>query len=436
MEQNQLIAIVLVLGLALGAGAGYMLAPGETAPVDGDGQPTITVDKIPLSGTTVQLGRIADGAGSLETETPLIHEIIQPDINEYYETLGYDVEIEFLIDEGGNQAAVHLEKVQSFRSMDITTFIGGGYSSMAQAALSYCNQNDMLMWSTSSTSPLLAISEDNLFRLCPTDNLQAPAMAEMLWSYGIDAVLVIATGDAYGDGVYNIFETEYNDRGGVIIERIRYAVESTEFSNYLATGNDLLKPYIAEYGQEHVGVILVASSGATTMVTQAADFPELYGVVWFGTDGTSLSQTLIDDASEQSTHLKVLSTNASPGASAKYNDLDARYRALVGQQPGYYVTTHIDVAWILAQAVIDTQSSAGVDLIPTMDTIAYNYWGVSGWCRLNEDGDRYGSDYLIWGYGPNDAGETDNICYGVYKTTSGEVTWYADVLGYIPPGHN
>lgn len=435
MEQNQLIAIVLVLGLAIGGGAGYMLAPKEVVSENGDST-TVTVDKIPISGTTVQLGRIADGAGSLETVTPLTHELIEPDINAYYEKLGYDVEIEFLIDEGGGQAAVHLEKVQGFRSMDISTFIGGGYSSMAQAALSYCNENDMLMWSPSSTSPLLALGDDNLFRLCPTDALQAPAMAEMLWSYGIEAVLVIATGDAYGDGVYNIFESEYNERGGVVIERIRYAVESTEFSNYLATGNDLVKPYIEEYGQEHVGVILVASSGATTMVTQAPDFPELYGLVWFGTDGTSLSQTLIDDAGEQSTHLKVLSTNASPGSSAKYNKLDAEYRALVGQQPGYYVTTAYDISWILAQAVVDTQSSVGIDLIPTMDDICYNYWGTSGWCRINEDGDRYGSDYLIWGYGPNAEGVTDNICYGVYKTTSGEVTWYADVLGYIPPGHD
>lgn len=103
MEQNQLIALVLVLGLAVGAGAGYMFAPKEEIPVNGDGQQTITVDKIPLMGTTIQLGRIADGPGSLETGTPLMHDIIQPDLNAYYDTLGYDVDIEFLIDEGGNQ---------------------------------------------------------------------------------------------------------------------------------------------------------------------------------------------------------------------------------------------------------------------------------------------------------------------------------------------
>jgi branched-chain amino acid transport system substrate-binding protein len=318
--------------------------------------------------------------------------------------------------------------------MDINLIIGGRWSSMAQAALNYVDQNEMLLFSPSSTSPLLALEDDNLFRLCPIDTLQAPAMAEMLTSYGIDAVILIQTADAYGDGVYNIFETEYQDRGGVILERIRYAVESTEFSNYLQIADNIAADAIEQYGQEHVGVILVATSGSVTMVTQAPDFPNVYGIKWFGCDSTSLVQQMIDDATEPANHLKIFSTNASPGESAKYNDLDARYRSILGQQPGYYVTTTYDISWIIATAVLETQSLDANDVVPVIDDVAYNYWGASGWCRLNENGDRYGSDYLICGYGENAEGEVDNVCYGVYQSGTGEVIWYADVLGYVPPG--
>lgn len=434
MEQNQLLAIVLVVGLIIGGGAGFMLAPKNAVDPDGDGIQTVT--QAPLEGKTIQYGDLYATTSELETGVPLAEEIILKDINTMADQLGYDVTFEALIDQADGQAASHLEKIQGYKSMDVNLIIGGRWSSMAQASLSYVNQNNMLLFSPSSTSPLLAQTDDNLFRLCPIDSLQAPAMAEMLTSYGIEAVLIMQTADAYGDGVYNIFETEYQDRGGVILERIRYAVESSEFSNYLATGDEIVKDAIEEYGQEHVGVILVATSGAVTMVTQAPDFENIYSVKWFGCDSTSLVQQMIDDATDPANHLKIFSTNASPGESDKYNDLDSRYRSIVGQQPGYYVTTTYDISWIIATSVLQAQSTDADEVVPIIDDVAYNYWGASGWCRLNENGDRYGSDYLIWGYGETSEGVVDNVCYGMYDSKTGEVTWYADVLGYNPPGLN
>ncbi len=116
--------------------------------------------------------------------------------------LGMDTTIEFLIDDATGQAAVHLEKVQGYKSMDINVFIGGGWSSQAQAALSYCNDNDMLMWSSSSTSPLLAIADDNLLQdVSRLILIQAPAIAEMLVSHGIEAIVLIYRGDAWADGI-------------------------------------------------------------------------------------------------------------------------------------------------------------------------------------------------------------------------------------------
>jgi branched-chain amino acid transport system substrate-binding protein len=434
MEQNQLLAIVLVVGLIIGGGAGFMLAPKNAVDPDGDGIQTVT--QTPLEGKTIQYGDLYATTSELETGVPLAEEIILKDINTMADQLGYDVTFEALIDQADGQAASHLEKIQGYKSMDVNLIIGGRWSSMAQASLSYVNQNNMLLFSPSSTSPLLAQPNDNLFRLCPIDTLQAPAMAEMLTSYGIEAVLIMQTADAYGDGVYNIFETEYQDRGGVILERIRYAVESSEFSNYLATGDGIVKDAIEEHGQEHVGVILVATSGAVTMVTQAPDFENIYSVKWFGCDSTSLVQQMIDDATDPANHLKIFSTNASPGESDKYNDLDSRYRSIVGQQPGYYVTTTYDISWIIATSVLQAQSTDADEVVPIIDDVAYNYWGASGWCRLNENGDRYGSDYIIWGYGETSEGVIDNVCYGMYDSKTGEVTWYADVLGYNPPGLN
>ena len=291
----------------------------------------------------------------------------------------------------------------------------------------------MLMWSTSSTSPLLAISEDNLYRMCPTDLVQAPAIAAMLKSQGVEAIILIYRGDAWADGTVTYFEPNFVDNGGVILEKIRYAGESTEFSNYLQIAENIAKDAVAEYGEGKVAIELIAFAEFVTMVTQVEDYPTLYSLPWFGSDGTVLSQQAIDDAPLQSEHLKLYSTYAAPAESEVFANLYDRYFALVSQPFGYYSACSYDVGWILASTILESQSVDAVDLIPLQTPAAYRQWGASGWNRLNEDGDRYASNYQIWGYG--DLGDgVQNVVYGMYDSTLDMVTWEVDLLGYTPQG--
>ncbi|MBN2335056.1 hypothetical protein JXL21_05810, partial [Candidatus Bathyarchaeota archaeon] len=78
---------------------------------------------------TVQIGYVASQTTALETAVPLVEEMMVPDYNAYCVELGYDIDFEYLIDDATSQAAVHLEKVQGFKSMDVNVFIGGGWSS-------------------------------------------------------------------------------------------------------------------------------------------------------------------------------------------------------------------------------------------------------------------------------------------------------------------
>ncbi len=429
MKGNTLAIVLLVVGLVVGAGAGYFLAPSGDGGDGGDG--TVTVVQAPLEGKNIQLGYISSTTVGLETTVPLVDEILTPDYNAYLAKLGMDTTMEFLIDDATGQAAVHLEKVQGYKSMDINVFIGGGWSSQAQAALSYCNDNDMLMWSSSSTSPLLAIADDNLYRMCPDDTIQAPAIAEMLVSHGIHAIVLIQRGDAWADGIYNYLEPAYTASGGVIGEKIRYAGEATEFSNYLQTAEGVAESLVAEYGAEHVGVEIISFSESVVMVTQAQDYPTLYSLVWFGSDGTTLSQQHCDDAPVQTDHLKIFSTYAAPAESEKFADLYERYYALVSQPFGYYSACSYDIGWVLTESIMNSQSLDATVLIPIQHDTAYNNFGASGWNRLNAAGDRYGSNYQIWSY--HYVGDVvQPYVAGLYDGITGQVTWYP-AIGYVPP---
>jgi branched-chain amino acid transport system substrate-binding protein len=428
-KSTVLIVVMLVVGLGIGAGIGYYAAPTKAGEIV-----EVTVEKNPLDGVTYRVGEISSTTSGLETLDPFLEDIVTPDLNAYLDKLGYDISVEILIDNADSQAAIHLEKVQSFHAMGVDLVVGGRWSSQAEGALSYVNENDMLLFSPSSTSPLLMFPDDNLYRMCPTDLVQAPAIAEMLWSWGIKACVVIQRGDAWADGIYNIFETEYPARGGEILERVRYAAEVTEFSSYLDITNNVIEEALDTYEREELTVLIISFQESAVMVLQASEYPTLMSIYWFGTDGTAFTQQHIDDAPDVSEHLKLFSTLAAPAASPKWQDLSDRYYDLVARYADFYTAADFDIEWVILNAVLEAGSMEAIDVIPLIMDISNNMFGYSGWCLLNEDGDRDIADYDIWGLG-YEAGELKFVKYGVFSGASGTVSWDTSLVtpGTLPP---
>lgn len=282
------------------------------------------------------------------------------------------------------------------------------------------------MIGNSSTSPVLGVSEDNLFRLCPTDIVQVPAISRMIESYGVKGLVVIQRADAWADGIYNYFEPVFASSGGIILERIRYQGEATEFSKYLEKAEIISKAAIATVGKGNIGVLVISFSEIVAIALQAEKYSTIYNLPWFGTDGTTLSQQLCDEAPDQAVHLKIYSTYASPAESEKFNELYDRYYKLVKQPFGYYSACLYDAAWIIANGILIAQSYDPQDVIPLLHDIAYNTFGASGWCRLNEDGDRYSSNYQIWSYHYEGDVVVPYVA-GLYDGTTGHVTWYENL---------
>ena len=202
--------LVFVAILLVGLGAAYVGMP--------------TTESSPENETTlnlIRIGVIISTTQKYQIYEPFFSEIIVKDVNKYAESVGSPIRFEFLMQDAEGQAAVHLEKMQGFLSMDVHLVIGGMWSSQACASLSYSNYNDMLIVSPSSTSPHLAIPQDNLFRLVLTDLKYAPAMVSILESKEISAVVVIQRGDSWADGIHHEFQPLFEQGGGEVIERIR-----------------------------------------------------------------------------------------------------------------------------------------------------------------------------------------------------------------------
>lgn len=439
-QSTTMMVVLLVVGLAIGAGVGYFAAPTKTE------IETVTEEVEPLADKTVKFGQITAETPAIEWDVPFVDEIIEVDLNKFADLLGYDVTFEILNDNADAQAAVHLEKVQSFKAMDVNLICGGRWSSQASAALSYVNENNILLWSPSSTMQTLAITDDNLYRMCPADRVQAKAVAQMLWTWGIEAIICIQRADAWADGLYNLVMEEFPAVGGYVHDaaRARYAAEVTEFSSYLASMEVAAKDLIDQYGKEHVAIwCIMFGADGSVVLSQTQDYPTLYDEVWwFGTDGTALNKVIQDNSPEQAAHLIVPSTNAAPGMSESYLNLFERYEAVTGRTLGYYDTCTYDLFMVLMESVLEAQTTDPMDLIPLQNPVAYGTWGVSGWCNLDENGDRAFTNYDIWGYAMV-GGQMRHVRYGLYDSLIGEVTWFPEgvtltgekVPGLVPVGH-
>lgn len=384
-------------------------------------------------GNTVQIGVIVATETGLDIYEPFFEQIIEPDINAYCAKLpkhrfNPPMRFDFVVVNAEYSADVHLQRIEDFHNAKphgVDLIIGAPWSSFAAASLQYVNENDILLFSPSSTAPQLAIPDDNLFRLCPDDTKQGAAIAEVLRSKGVESIVVIQRDDEWGGGLYDVIETEFENRGGTILERIVYPTDTIDFTSYLQMAENAAVG--ASPAEEPVAIQLLSFSEVVPIVIEAENYTTIYDLEWFGSDATALSPELLDGAPEQAVKLKIYSTLTAPEYSSKYAEMAERFQELTGYSFSYYSACWVDIAWIIAQAVLETQSSGGppmeaADIIDVIPDVTSRYFGYTGWCLLNEAGDRYTSDYDIWGYGMID-GQPSNVKYGSYRSATGEVTW-------------
>jgi len=426
-QSNQtMLAALLVVGLVIGAGAGYMLAPSGVETIVE--VPVVEeVEVHPLQGQTLQIGRTASSTEGLETTYPLMKNIIEPDIQLYLDVTGLDITLEILVEDCQGQESVALEKTQAFKAMGVNLVLGHGWSGQCSSSLSYVNENEMLLLSGSSTSPLLAIADDMLFRTCPTDFVQAPAIATMWETFGVKAVLTFFRGDAWGDGIYNLLEAggEYEAHGIVNIGKVRYAPESTEFSNYLTLSDDKIGEAIEEYGgARYVGFQYFGFAEARTYMAQAVDYPNLMSVIWMSTESGGRGERMIAETGElclQTRHFS--SFMGVDEASFEWKSFEERYYAETQFMPGFYSAVEYDAAWMLMKSILETSSMDAPDIADVLIPVSYKHHGISGWCMLTAEGDRAAQVFDIWGYYEKPDGEIWFQKWGQYDGRTIEVSW-------------
>jgi branched-chain amino acid transport system substrate-binding protein len=377
-----LISLMIVATLGLGC-------VGTTEKVSDESMDITIGALLPLTGNLASIGEASHSALELSAG----------DINGYFSALGSGKNVELIVKDTGSDPEKALEQLKELNGMGIKIVIGPQGSNEAEAVLEYANENGIILLSTASTAPSLAIPGDNLFRLVPDDTNQGMVLATLMKEEGTTTVIPMYRNDMWGSGLVNEVEKSFKTLNGTVLEGIPYETDNKDLTAEVEALNGKVIAAITEHDKGSVAVLLCSYGEVTDIFALARNYPALSEVNWYGTDGMALNKGLIEDNSAAS--FAAAANVKAPiygymGSNDIYQVIVPRIEQQLGRIPESYALTSYDALWIATFVDLDAIPENEGSIKLAMETLTDTYYGISGWTILNENGDRKYWEYEIW----------------------------------------
>ena len=305
------------------------------------------------------------------------------DANEAGGVEGWDFEL-IAEDTGGapEQGAAVASKFVTDETM--VAIAGHIFSGETEAAIPIYDDAGFPMMSPSATNPPLTTLGSSVFnRLAFTDAVQAQFAAEMLaGSLGFSKIAVIHDGGAYGQGLGEEVQKNFEAAGGEVVAFEAITVGEADYSATLAA--------VAAAGPEAVYFGGYAAEGII-MVNQWVQ-SGLEGVLFFGCDGT-YGVEFTEKTGENG--IGAIAASLVPPDSDEKTAYDAAYEAEFGLAAGElsaFTWSAYDTGWTLIEAAKAVGFEDGGKLyFPRSEMVeavrATNYTGLTGDVICDEVGE-------------------------------------------------
>jgi branched-chain amino acid transport system substrate-binding protein len=354
----------------------------------------------------VKIGSLQPLSGDLETyghNSRVAIDMAAEEVNEFLKKAGAGWTLKILTEDSETKAVVALTKLESLHAKGVKFVLGPMSSAEVDHIKEYGDANEILVISQSSTRPGLNAPGDFLFRFCPTDLIQGPALARLMTDDGITRVVAVYREDAWGIGLHDATKARFVELGGTFVKSIKYDPEAPEFGPLAAIVNTEVTSAIATHGAAKVGVLYIAFEEVMAVFPAFSAYNQSgWGVKWYGSDGTVQSSKMVNVTAygttvpEFSYQTKFINPIFAPTVSEKYQKVYDEVQDKLGRAPDSYAYAAYDMVWAVAYSLmtVDKYDSKAVrDVLPD---VTASLFGASGWVILNEDGDRAASDYELW----------------------------------------
>ncbi len=396
--KSKFLVLLLIgfLALALVAGCGApAVDDDDDVAVPADGEVYTVVGLFPLTGVLSTFGE-----NSAE-----VARLAAADVNEWLEAEGKDWRLRLEIDDTQTEGPVGLRKFQSWYGEGVQFFAGPQASGVAGELLSFANANQILYISPSSTSPALGIADDWLYRFCTDDLIQGPAIATVAQEAGVEMLISGWRGDTWGDGLQGAAADSAQALGIELYDKeLRYDPIKEDFTTDVA----LLDEYVTElleegYTLDQIGFNLIAFEEAAPFMAEAANYPQLREIVWIGSDGTALSEAILQHpvAGPFAVDVKFINSMNRPAELVEESNFDRvrdHIQETLNRETDAYSYNTYDIIWAFAISFdeVGYDPVAVKEVMPGLVDEWSSVYGASGHIVLNDFGDRAFADYDLW----------------------------------------
>jgi ABC-type branched-subunit amino acid transport system substrate-binding protein len=343
------------------------------------------------------------------------------DVNKHFEDINSSSSPHFtlLMADSKTSPEESLVAIKKLHKNGAKIIVGPAIGNTVNAAKEYADANNIILISYSSTSSLLSIEGDNLFRLVPDDIYQGKIVAERMVSDGIKVIVPIWRGGLYGNELYKSTKAHFEKLGGEVEEGINYKPYTGKFAtslhriNFLMWNqaleklNAIVSDAVKKYGANSVGVYVISFDEITPILIQSTLYADLGKVRWYGSDKIAQNHQIIKNVDSASFAMKVNLSNplySIDSESKKFHDLkEVLEKQLHEVSSITYPALAYDSYWI-ASLSLDKNSTLNHDnnenLTKSFKEIlvetAESFDGISGKIKLNKAGDRIGGNYDFW----------------------------------------
>ncbi len=309
--------------------------------------------------------------------------------------------------------------IQERKQEGINVFITGPYNTLICASDSYVNLNGLTMIGTPGFGFCPSHNRvDNIFRVSPNQRENTLAVSKLLEKDGVKALIVVQQDDGTAERIDGFVDEIIGATAGLEEHRVvevgfneapmeSYVEEDWRMSEELMNRvSDALDELMQSYPREKIGVLYASFTPNPRHIVAADRHSELVDVTWYST--TYFTQHGVEWGSFVGNHtsrLQVLAPEAylNLGENPTYLKLEERYEgtSMYGLNKiklGEAEASMYDAVWLGALSVIEANSTDADSLRSVFIQVANSYTGATGRVRLDQNGDRFKVDQLIYGY--------------------------------------
>jgi branched-chain amino acid transport system substrate-binding protein len=310
-------------------------------------------------------------------------------------------DLQLLIDDIGPAGPGLSAALERLVSQGAHITIGAEDSEQLAAIMPLLEKGSITHLNYLSTAPSLAVA-DGVFRLLPQDRHEGAWMAEFMFRPGEDirTLVPVWRGDRFGDELSAAMSARFVELGGVVAPGFRYPPDTSDFTPAVRAVASQVGEARRRLEKLPVAVYLVGFEEASSLFRAAAAQPDLPLVKWYGSNGTLLQDSVVQDPVSAAYAASVHFTNP---AIALPDFAFPKWRAAMlaagmdPATPNAFTLLAYDAFWLAVQTALALGSvNDAAQFRRALALRADCFCGTTGWCGLDAAGDRRALPFTLW----------------------------------------